>query len=232
MGMIGEFKEFAMRGNVVDLAVGVVIGAAFGKIVTALVDGIVMPLIGLLDRRRRLQRLDDRARAGAAWTPPARRSPRWLLRYGDVHPDACIDFVLVAFAIFLVRQGDQPPAPQGSRRRAAAPRRGRAAAARDPRFAEDVSAALPRGIARTCPRPARMREAAALLRSRARLFRLPESAMRLAPMLLATSAAARRRACRRSSATTAHPRPGASPPPRSCASTRWPTTPRGRSSNR
>ncbi|MDO5505955.1 MAG: large conductance mechanosensitive channel protein MscL, partial [Pseudoxanthomonas suwonensis] len=48
MGMMSEFKEFAMRGNVVDLAVGVVIGAAFGKIVTALVDNVIMPPIGLL----------------------------------------------------------------------------------------------------------------------------------------------------------------------------------------
>ena len=48
MGMMSEFKEFAMRGNVIDLAVGVVIGAAFGKIVTALVDKIIMPPIGLL----------------------------------------------------------------------------------------------------------------------------------------------------------------------------------------
>ena len=47
MGMFGEFKEFIARGNVVDLAVGVVIGAAFGKVVTALVDGIVMPVIGV-----------------------------------------------------------------------------------------------------------------------------------------------------------------------------------------
>ncbi len=47
MSMFGEFKEFIARGNVVDLAVGVVIGAAFGKIVTALVDGIVMPVIGV-----------------------------------------------------------------------------------------------------------------------------------------------------------------------------------------
>src|SRR5687767_6249283 len=48
MGMVSEFKEFAMRGNVVDLAVGLVIGAAFGKIVSALVDGIVMPLVGMI----------------------------------------------------------------------------------------------------------------------------------------------------------------------------------------
>jgi large conductance mechanosensitive channel len=47
MGMVSEFREFIARGNVVDLAVGVVIGAAFGKIVTALVDGIVMPIVGV-----------------------------------------------------------------------------------------------------------------------------------------------------------------------------------------
>ena len=48
MGMMSEFREFAVRGNVVDLAVGIVIGAAFGKIVTAFVDGIVMPLLGMI----------------------------------------------------------------------------------------------------------------------------------------------------------------------------------------
>ena len=48
MGMMSEFKEFAMRGNVIDLAVGVVIGAAFGKIVTALVEKIIMPPLGML----------------------------------------------------------------------------------------------------------------------------------------------------------------------------------------
>ena len=47
MGMVGEFKEFIARGNVVDLAIAVVIGAAFGKIVTALVDGIIMPVVGM-----------------------------------------------------------------------------------------------------------------------------------------------------------------------------------------
>jgi len=47
MGMVSEFKEFIARGNVLDLAVGVVIGAAFGKIVTAMVDGIVMPIVGV-----------------------------------------------------------------------------------------------------------------------------------------------------------------------------------------
>ena len=46
MGMMSEFKEFAMKGNVVDLAIGVIIGTAFGKIVTALVNGVIMPFIG------------------------------------------------------------------------------------------------------------------------------------------------------------------------------------------
>ena len=48
MGLLAEFKTFAMRGNVIDLAVGVVIGAAFGKIVSSLVDGIIMPLVGMV----------------------------------------------------------------------------------------------------------------------------------------------------------------------------------------
>ncbi len=48
MGFAQEFKDFAMRGNLVDLAVGVVIGAAFGKVVTSFIDGMVMPLIGML----------------------------------------------------------------------------------------------------------------------------------------------------------------------------------------
>jgi large conductance mechanosensitive channel len=48
MGMMSEFKEFAIRGNVVDLAIGVVIGGAFGKIVSALVDGVIMPVVALV----------------------------------------------------------------------------------------------------------------------------------------------------------------------------------------
>ena len=48
MSMISEFKDFAMKGNVVDLAVGVIIGAAFGKIVSSMVDGIIMPVVGML----------------------------------------------------------------------------------------------------------------------------------------------------------------------------------------
>ena len=83
MGMITEFKEFAMRGNVIDLAVGVVIGAAFGKIVTSLVDDVVMPVIGKLDRRRQFHRAGDRAEAGTVSVPTARKTAAAvLLNYG------------------------------------------------------------------------------------------------------------------------------------------------------
>lgn len=69
MGMFTEFKEFAMRGNVIDLAVGVVIGAAFGKIVTALVDKIIMPPLGWLIGRVDFSQL--------AWTLAPRGWTGW-----------------------------------------------------------------------------------------------------------------------------------------------------------
>lgn len=100
MGMITEFKEFAMRGNVIDLAVGVVIGAAFGKIVTALVDKIIMPPLGWLIGRVDFSQL--------AWTlVPARPGadgkeiPAVVIGYGDFL-NTLVQFVIVAFAIFLV----------------------------------------------------------------------------------------------------------------------------------
>ncbi|WP_422504971.1 large-conductance mechanosensitive channel protein MscL [Stenotrophomonas sp. GZD-301] len=100
MGMITEFKEFAMRGNVIDLAVGVVIGAAFGKIVTALVDKIIMPPLGWLIGRVDFSQL--------AWTlAPARLGadgkeiPAVVIGYGDFL-NTLVQFVIVAFAIFLV----------------------------------------------------------------------------------------------------------------------------------
>lgn len=93
MGFATEFKEFAMRGNVIDLAVGVVIGAAFGKIVSALVDAIVMPVLGL-------------ATGGANFSTLALQigtSPKGepvLLRYGALM-QSVLDFAIIAFAIFL-----------------------------------------------------------------------------------------------------------------------------------
>ncbi len=100
MGMISEFKEFAMRGNVIDLAVGVVIGGAFGKIVTSLVDKVIMPPLGLL-----IGKVDF---SSLAWTlAPARidadgkEIPAVVLGYGDFI-NTLIQFVIIAFAIFMV----------------------------------------------------------------------------------------------------------------------------------
>jgi len=98
--MLTEFKEFAMRGNVIDLAVGVVIGAAFGKIVTALVDKIIMPPLGWLIGRVDFSEL--------AWTlAPARVAadgteiPAVVIGYGDFL-NTLVQFIIVAFAIFLL----------------------------------------------------------------------------------------------------------------------------------
>ena len=100
MGMMTEFKEFAMRGNVVDLAVGVVIGAAFGEIVTALVDKVIMPPIGLAIGGVDFAKLGivlKEASVNAAGEPV----PAVVLAYGEFI-NAVIQFVIVAFAIFLV----------------------------------------------------------------------------------------------------------------------------------
>ena len=100
MGMMTEFKEFAMRGNVIDLAVGVVIGAAFGKIVTALVDKVIMPPLGLLiggvDFSKMAIVLKDATVDAAGKDVPA-----VVLAYGEFI-NALVQFVIVAFAIFLL----------------------------------------------------------------------------------------------------------------------------------
>ena len=100
MGMISEFKEFIARGNVVDLAVGVVIGAAFGRIVTALVDGIIMPLVGVAlvgasvsDWKYVLRP----ATVDAAGAQVAEVAIAWGMLLQSV-----LDFLLVAAAIFLL----------------------------------------------------------------------------------------------------------------------------------
>ena len=99
MGMMAEFKEFAMRGNAIDLAVGVVIGAAFGKIVTALVDNVIMPPIGLL-----IGGVDF---SDWAWTlkeasVDAAGNPVAAVSIGiGTFLNAVIQFLIVAFAIFV-----------------------------------------------------------------------------------------------------------------------------------
>jgi len=100
--MFKEFKEFAMRGSVVDLAVGLIIGVAFGKIVTSFVNDILMPPIGLLAGRVNFENLfvvlsgpqfNTLAEAKAAGAP--------TINYG-LFINAVLDFVLVAFAVFIL----------------------------------------------------------------------------------------------------------------------------------
>ena len=100
MGMVSEFKEFIARGNVVDLAVGVVIGAAFGKIVSALVDGIVMPVISLVTGGASVsdwKYVITPAQVDAAGKELAAEV---AVKYG-MFLQTVIDFVLIAFVIFL-----------------------------------------------------------------------------------------------------------------------------------
>ena len=104
--MLEEFKKFAMRGNVVDLAVGVIIGAAFGKIVDSLVKDLVMPPIGLLlgrvDFANLFLLLKDGVPAGPYLTvEAAQKAGAVTLNYG-IFINACISFAIVAFAVFLL----------------------------------------------------------------------------------------------------------------------------------
>ena len=118
MGMISEFKEFAMRGNVIDLAVGVVIGAAFGKIVTALVEKVIMPPIGLLIGKVDFSDLKWTL-AEATTDAAGAEVPAVVIGYGDFI-NTIIQFVIVAFAIFMLikvlnklarKKAEEPAAP-------------------------------------------------------------------------------------------------------------------------
>jgi len=103
--MLTEFKEFAMRGNVIDLAVGVVIGAAFGKIVDSLVKDVIMPPIGLalgkVDFANLFIVMKDGATAGPyATVADAAKAGAVTLNFG-LFANTLISFVIVAFAIFM-----------------------------------------------------------------------------------------------------------------------------------
>ncbi|HWS78797.1 MAG TPA: large-conductance mechanosensitive channel protein MscL [Thermomonas sp.] len=100
MGMGSEFKEFIAKGNVVDLAVGVVIGAAFGKIVTTLVDKVIMPPIGMLIGGVDFSKLGITLK-DATLDAAGKEVPAVVIAYGEFF-NALIQFVIVAFAIFLV----------------------------------------------------------------------------------------------------------------------------------
>ena len=103
MSIIREFREFAMKGNVVDLAVGVIIGAAFGKIVASLVGDIVMPFVGTL-------------LGGVDFSSLAVQFRDAKIQYGKFI-QSCVDFIIVAWVIFLMVKvinrvrHEEPPAP-------------------------------------------------------------------------------------------------------------------------
>ncbi|MDT0178469.1 large-conductance mechanosensitive channel protein MscL [Pantoea sp. RRHST58] len=94
MSFFKEFRDFAMRGNVVDLAVGVIIGAAFGKIVSSLVANIIMPPLGLLIGGVDFKQFKWVLKPAEGATPPV------VMEYG-VFIQSVFDFIIVAFAIFI-----------------------------------------------------------------------------------------------------------------------------------
>ena len=125
--MLNDFKAFIARGNVLDLAIGVILGAAFGKIVTTFTEGMVMPIVGLVtggvDFKAKFVDLSGKLGAGA--TPEqidaAVKGGAPLLRYGQLISDV-ITFVIVAFVMFLIAKAAMayfaklaaatPPPPQ------------------------------------------------------------------------------------------------------------------------
>jgi len=109
MGFISEFKEFAMKGNVMDMAVGVIIGGAFGKIVSSLVDDVLMPLVGMLTGNVDFTNLAFQIGEGEEAA---------VLKYGNFIQNT-VDFLIVAFCIFLMLKGinklnrkKEEPAPE------------------------------------------------------------------------------------------------------------------------
>src|SRR5690349_5232401 len=123
--MFNEFKKFAMQGNVVDLAVGVIIGAAFGAIVTSVVQDVVMPVIGLftggLDFSQRFVLLKDGNPAGPyASVALAKAAGATTLNYG-LFLNAVVNFLIVAVALFLVVKAMNSARESRAEKAAAAP---------------------------------------------------------------------------------------------------------------
>ncbi len=98
MSMLQEFKQFAVKGNVVDMAVGIIIGAAFGKIVSALVSGVIMPPIGVLLGGVDFSDLAYVVKEATTDTPAV------SIKYG-AFIQTVIDFAIIAFAIFMLVKG-------------------------------------------------------------------------------------------------------------------------------
>jgi len=110
--MLKEFKEFAMKGNVLDMAIGVIIGAAFGKIVTSFVNDVLMPPLGLLLGRMDFSNLFiNLSGTSYASLADAKKAGAATLNYG-LFLNTVIDFAIVAFVIFLlVKQVNRMRAP-------------------------------------------------------------------------------------------------------------------------
>jgi len=110
--MVKEFKEFIMRGNVVDMAVGIIIGAAFGKIVTSFVNDILMPPIGLLLGKMDFSNLFiDLSGQHYPTVAAAKAAGAATLNYG-IFFNTALDFIIIAFAIFLlIRQVNRMKRP-------------------------------------------------------------------------------------------------------------------------
>ena len=115
MGMFKEFKDFAMKGNLVDIAVAFVMGAAFGKVVTSFTGGIVAPLVGLLTGKSLTEKewiIKEEIKDAADKITQAKVSLQW-----GAFLTATIDFIIVAFVMFLIIKGinnmkkQEPPAP-------------------------------------------------------------------------------------------------------------------------
>ena len=109
MGIVKEFKEFAVKGNMIDMAVGIIIGSAFGKIISSLVNDVLMPPLGMLlgkvdftNLKAVLQKGNDAVMDGAAVIRPA--VSEVSINYG-MFIQTMIDFTIVAFCIFLVIKG-------------------------------------------------------------------------------------------------------------------------------
>jgi len=113
MGMMQEFKKFAMRGNVVDMAVGIIIGGAFGKIVASFVNDVIMPPLGILIGGVNFSDLAITLKEAAGETPAV------MIKYG-AFIQTLVDFTIIAFAIFVAvkamnslkqKEEEKPAAP-------------------------------------------------------------------------------------------------------------------------
>jgi large conductance mechanosensitive channel len=121
--MLKEFKDFAMKGNVMDMAIGIIIGAAFGKIVSSFVSDVLMPPLGLLMGGVDFSNKFFTLRGGAFETlDAAKKAGAVTVNYG-IFVNAVIDFVIVAFAIFIMvkwinklkRQPEAAPPPPNTK---------------------------------------------------------------------------------------------------------------------